>query len=154
MYFPLDVMFELKHSKQIDKVGFEDFIRKALSFQYEVVVDALNESLINTYNKTLTDEVKDSILNIPIYIGNPDELTNTEFLNKLYANLNLTGQEGPYRMYQEMKKYQELINQKEYHLIYLENLSENVIEMFEHCSLYPNNCYKANIFFGSYFMIN
>ena len=142
MFFPLEVMFELEYSNKIDKTSLKEFIRKVLLIESEVLID----QLVNT-NETKVEKIKDLIKNFPIDIGYPDELTTPEFLNKLYANLNLTGEEGVYKMQQEIKKYEKLLKQKENYSVYLENLSENAKTLFESCREY-NLCYKIKDSYG------
>ena len=127
-------MFELKYANKIDKTSLKEFIRKAFLIESEVLID----QLVIT-NETLIEKIKDSIMNFPIDIGHPDELKTSKFINKLYANLNLTGEEGVYQMYQELKKFEKLLKQKENYSIYLENLSENAKKMFEECRGYKRN---------------
>ena len=81
----------------------------------------------------LIEKLKGLIVNFPINIGYPDELTAPKFLNKLYANLNLTGEEDVYKMNQEIRKYRDIIKQKKNYSVYLENLSENAKMIFEEC---------------------
>ena len=116
MEFPLEVMFQLKYANRVNKTSLKEFIQKTL----------------------LIDKIKDSIMNTPIYFGFPDELKTPKFLNKLYANLNLTGEEGVYKMYQEIKKYEKLLKYGN-NSIYLENLSENAKIIFEECREYDQD---------------
>ena len=95
MTFTLEIMFQLKYANRINKTSLKEFIHKQLLIQSEVYIDQLVKP-----NETLIDEIRDSVMNFPINIGYPDELTTPEFLNKLYANLNLTGEESVYKMHQ------------------------------------------------------
>ena len=65
--FPLEVMFQLKYGNEDIRKGFEDFIKKFNSIEF-------NELMTNS----------------TILIGFPDELMKSKLLEKLYANLNLT----------------------------------------------------------------
>lgn len=99
MFFPIQAMYQLKIANQINKTAFIDFFVKALLIQVEI------EDPLVKLNETIKREFKEHLKNIPIYVGLADELMTTEFLNKLYANLKLTGKEGLYKMNQETKKY-------------------------------------------------
>ena len=114
MLFPLEVMFELKYANRVNKTSLKEFFQKAILIESEVLIDHLEIT-----NETLIEKIKDSVMNTSIIFGHPDELTTPEFLNKLYANLNLTGEEGVYQMYQEIEKYEKLLKQKENYSIYL-----------------------------------
>ena len=127
--YPLLVMLQIKHEKQFNKTAFKAFIQKALLVETEVIIDSLNHP-----NETVKEEFRNEIINTPIPIGFSDELTNLELFKKIYENLNLTGNEGVYLMHQEMKKYNELLIEKEYFdSLNLENLSENLKEFFVSC---------------------
>lgn len=132
MEFPLYIMYEIQYKNEIDKEAFKDFIHKVFLMSFD------------------NDKLKHSIMTTPIYIGLPDELTTTEFLNNIYANLNLTGEEGVYKMYQEMKKYDDVIRDEKNTTNYVKNLSENAEEIFKKCkfSNLQQNCYEVNNFFG------
>ena len=99
MRFPLEVFYELKIATQFDKTAFKDFMVKAI--QIQVDVEDPNVKL----NETMQDGLKEFIKNTLFYTGLPDELTSIEFLDKLFANLKLTGDEGAFKMYQELNKY-------------------------------------------------
>ena len=77
------------------------------------------------------------MMNATIQVGFPQELTSTEFLDTLYGNLKLTGDEGPYRMNQVMKKYNEDLGK--YNSLYLGKLSENAKEIYKECGFYYRN---------------
>ena len=137
-------MYQLKNQKQINETAFKDFTRKALLMEYEVVID----SLINA-NETLKEEFRNEIIDTRIYIGLPDELTTPEFLNNLYANLNLTGEESAYKMHQEMKKYETHLYIDNNISIYLQqSTSENTKEFIESCGKYPWSCKTSKNFMG------
>ena len=68
-------------------------------------------------------------------VGFPDELTTPEFLNKLYANLSLTGEEQLYNMSQQLKGYSDLIFQEKYNPTFVNSLSEKAKEIFKKCGL-------------------
>ena len=109
MGFPLEIMFEINYANRVNKTSLKEFIQKLLLIESEVLIDQLEIKP----NETSFEKLKDSIVNFPINIGHPDELTSPEFLNKLYSNLNLTGEEGVFKMHQEIEKYEELLKQKE-----------------------------------------
>ena len=134
-------MFQIKYAHKIDKISFKEFIRKALLIESQVFTDQLEY-----INETLIEKFEDLIVIAPIDIGYPDELTTPEFLNKLYANLNLTGEESVYKMHQEIEKYEKLLKQKENYSIYLENLSENAKMIFEGCRINVNCDKNLNLF--------
>ena len=148
MGFPLEIMFEINYANRVNKTSLKEFIQKLLLIESEVLIDQLEIKP----NETSFEKLKDSIVNFPINIGHPDELTSPEFLNKLYSNLNLTGEEGVFKMHQEIEKYEELLKQKENYSIYLENLSENAKMVFEECRKYDQDgvvtCYGQNNIFG------
>ena len=79
-------MFESKYANRVNKTSLKEFFQKVFLIEFEVYIDQSGNK-----NETLIEKIKDSIMNTPINIGHPDELTSSEFLNKLYANLNLTG---------------------------------------------------------------
>ena len=138
-------MFQINYANRINKASLKEFIQKVFLIESEVRIDQLVKP-----NETLIEEIKDSVVNFPFNFGFPDELTSPEFLNKLYANLNLTGEEGVYKMYQEIRKYEKLLKQKENYSIYLENLSENAKNIFEECREYNhfdswNRCHRSNL---------
>lgn len=129
--YPLLLMLQIKHEKQINKTAFKAFKHKALLVESEVIIDSLNHP-----TETAKEEFRNEIINTPIPIGFPDEFTNLEFVKKIYENLNLTGDEGVYFMHQEMKKYRELLKEKEYlNSLNLENLSENSKKKLVSCLL-------------------
>ena len=141
MYFPLEVMFDLKYANKVNKTSLKEFIQKVLLIESEDLIDQLGNT-----NEKLIEKFKDLSIKFPINIGYPDELTAPEFLNKLYANLNLTGEEGVYKMHLEIKKYEKLLKQKENYSVYLENLSENAKMVFEECRDYI--CYDIKKLYG------
>ena len=134
MNFPLDVMFESKYANRINKTSIKEFFQKALLIESEVYIDKSGNR-----NEKLIEKLKDSIMNYPINIGYPDELKTTKFLNKLYANLNLTGEESFFKMLKVIRDYEKLLKQKKNYSIYLENLSENAKMIFEKCREYKQN---------------
>ena len=105
--FPLEIMFQMEYGTKNTSKAFKEFVVKFQSI----------------------DESPDNL----IQVGFPDELTNPEFLNKLYANLNLTGEEGLYKMHSEMEKYSDQIYEEGNNSIYMKNLSENAKEIFKNC---------------------
>ena len=108
MKLPLSIMYELKHKKDVDEVAFRDFIKK-------VFCD----------------------LKTPIYLGLPVEFTTTEFLNDVFKNLMITGDEGIYEMYQDMESLQLTHKEGEH-------------DIFKTCAFsdLQENCFKADEFFG------
>ena len=140
MAFPIDVMFQLKYENQFNKVAFKDFMQKTLLLTTESLVEMSVQ-----WNQSMTDEISSKIMETPLYIGYPSELTSTQFLNKLYANLNLTGNEGFYKMSRELEKYDV---QTEFSLMNQENISKDVKEIFESCGSSSLNCRESRDFIG------
>ena len=147
MEFPLEVMFQIKYANRVNITAAKEFYQMIKLIEFELYIDqsgVTNEKFINL--------LKDAVINYPINIGYLDELTTPEFLNKLYANLNLTGEESVYQMYQEIEKYEDLLKQKENYSIYLKNLSENAKYIFEECRVEKRNgtwtCRGQNNIFG------
>ena len=102
-------MFQKKYGNAETIKAFKDFVMK---------FDSIEES-----NRNYTQ------------VGFPDELTTPEFLNKLYANLSLTGEEQLYNMSQQLKDYSDLIFQKDYNPSFVESLSERTKEIFKKCGM-------------------
>ena len=142
MAFPLKVMFESKYANRINKISLKEFIQKATMIESEILID----QLVIKPNETFIAKANDLIMNTTINIGFPDELTSLVFLNKLYANLNLTGEEGVFKMHQEIKKNEKRLKQKENYSIYLKNLSENAKIIFEECRSPYIQCVGSNVF--------
>lgn len=63
-------------------------------------------------------------------VGYPDELTSTEFLDKLYSLLNLNEKDGLYQMQKKMKRYSDLLSQEGKNLILMDGVSEIGKEIF------------------------
>lgn len=142
MNFPLEVMFELNFAEQVDKTALKDFMIMTLLMSF----DSIDEKI--------TKELKDSITNTSVYIGFPDEFTSLEFLDILYANLNLTGYEGVYKMHQDIKSFRENLMQQGYESLYMDGLSEDkklIFELrFEHKPLQGNNLIGSSLMIRLY----
>lgn len=103
--FPLEVMYQMEYGNTNTSKAFEDFYDK-------FKIEKSNEF---------------------IQVGYPDELISSEFINKLYANLSLTEEDGLYKMHEELRSYRDLLKQEGNDSTVLENLSENAKETFTIC---------------------
>lgn len=99
-------MFQLKYGKTTTSKALEDFLMK-----YKLIEGSQDV----------------------FQVGFPVELTTNEFLDKVYANLNVTGDEGYYKLAYEMEKYSDSIYQQGYNSSFMENLSENARKIFKYC---------------------
>lgn len=140
MAFPIDVMFQLKYEERFDKVAFKDFMQKALLLTQESLVEMSVQ-----WNASMTDEIRSNMMETPIFIGYPNELTSSQFLNNLYQNLNLTGIEGIYKMSQELEKFSV---QTEFSSMNQENITKEAKEIFESCGSLLLNCHESKDFTG------
>lgn len=121
MNFPLEVIFQMKYKNDKSLKAFKDFVDKFKA------LEGSNDNYIQ--------------------IGFPDELTTKEFLDKLYADLSLTGEEGLYKIRQEMKVYSNLIHHDEYNPVHIESLSENARSIFKNCGKNQKDCSRNSSFF-------
>lgn len=137
--FELDIIYEKYYAKKVDSKAVLKFFHTYWEMQMTTLADTFFQS-----SQDLKDGFKIYMKNIPIHVGFPDELTNTDFLNKLYANLNLTGDERPYKIYRELMKNQDFMKHHEKNFTFLEGLSENAKDVYHQCARYE--CYDAVTF--------
>ena len=115
-------MFQLEYGSEKVSKAFKEFTEKYLKIQPLVGWHADHR-----FQKNQSAE------NFTILVGFPDELTTPEFLDKLYAKLKLTGDEGFYKMSQRMKQYSIFILNRRHNPIFMKNLSKTAKYVFKEC---------------------
>lgn len=119
MVYPLRVLHQKKFLEKPYENSFKKFVDLELKINLEIYLESVQD-----WNETIKQEFTNYVKEAPIYIGYPEALTNPKFLEILYYNLNLTGEEGLFKMNEEMKKHSnQLYN--EFTTNSFKNISEN-----------------------------
>lgn len=119
MVYPLRILHQKKFLEQSYEDSFKDFVSLELKMNLEQLLES-----VEGWNETMKQEFTNDVKDAPIYIGYPEALTSTQFLQIFYSNLNLTGEEGLFKMNQEMKQHSNKLY-NDFKTISLQNISEN-----------------------------
>lgn len=123
MVYPLRIL----HQRKFLENSYEDSFRKFLNLEMKINLEQHLES-IKDWNDTMKEDFRIYIKEAVIFIGFPERLRSPDFFKTFYSNLNLTGEEGLFKMNQEMKKHSNQLYH-DFKTISLENVSETELDL-------------------------